>query len=120
MGQLARLDRPVRPPGELRDVHPLVPEPLAALDELALGHDRARIALLFERVGASHDALVASLPWQITHGDFSYGNILIADGVVTGMLDFEFSGPDIRAADLACAIYINIVRSEPSERWRTL
>src|SRR5207248_8190746 len=35
---LARLDRPVRPPGELRDVHPLVPEPLAAPDELALGH----------------------------------------------------------------------------------
>ena len=79
---LARLDRPVRAPGELRDVHPLVPDPFAALADVDLGTDRERIALLFERVAAAHDALATSLPRQIVHGDFSYGNVLVENGVV--------------------------------------
>ena len=35
----------------------------------------------------------------------------------SGIVDFEFSGPDLRAADLACAIYITVVRSSEAERW---
>jgi homoserine kinase type II len=114
---LARLDLPVRAPASLRDVHPLVPDPLAALDDLDLGAHRARIVDLFERLGATHEALVTSLPRQIVHGDFAFINVLINDGVVTGMLDFEFAGPDVRAADLAYAIYITVVRAAPGERW---
>ncbi len=114
---LARLDLPVRAPGTLRDVHPLVPDPLAALAELELGPHRERVTSLFERVAASHDTLATSLPRQIVHGDFGFINVLVEGGVVTGMLDFEFAEADMRAADLACAIYITIVRSPDAERW---
>src|SRR3954469_11332145 len=100
---LARLDRPVRPPATVRDVHGLVPDPLDGLDDL--DPEQRRLAReLIERVDASHDAMAASLPWQIVHGDFAYTNVLIADEKVTGFLDFEFASSDIRAADLATAM----------------
>ncbi len=114
---LARLDLPVRTPLTLRDVHPLVPDPLAALDDLDLGPHRERIVRLFDRVAATHGALAESLPRQIVHGDFGFINVLVDEGAVTGMLDFEFAEPDMRAADLACAIYIVVVRSSDEQRW---
>jgi Ser/Thr protein kinase RdoA (MazF antagonist) len=63
---------------------------------------------------------VSSLPLQIVHGDFGYINVLLDDDKVTGLLDFEFAGPDMRAADLACAIYITVVRTADAERWPML
>lgn len=114
---LARLDLPVRAPITLRDVHPLVPDPLAALDDLDLGAGRERVAALFDRVIASHGPLAESLPRQIVHGDFGFINVLVANGAVTGLLDFEFAEADMRAVDLACALYITIVRSRDAERW---
>jgi len=117
---LARLDLPVRAPIALRDVHPLVPDPTAALDDLDLGPHRAGTIALFDRVMTSHDALASSLPLQIVHGDFGYINVLLDDDKVTGLLDFEFAGPDMRAADLACAIYITVVRTPDAERWPML
>ncbi|MDQ2952477.1 MAG: phosphotransferase, partial [Chloroflexota bacterium] len=117
---LGRLDLPVRAPATIRDVHPLVTDPVDALDELDLGaaHDGAR--RLLEEVDAVHDALAGSLPRQIVHGDFAFINVLIDQGKVTGMLDFEFAGPDIRAADLATAMYITTVRSDEAQRWPVL
>ena len=117
---LARLDLPVRAPAALRDVHLLVPDPTAALDDLDLGPHRARTTELFERVVTSHDALVSSLPLQIVHGDFGYINVLLEDDKVTGLLDFEFAGPDMRAADLACAVYITVVRTPDAKLWPML
>lgn len=114
---LARLDLPVRAPKTLRDVHPLVPDPLTALEDLELGPRRARVMALFEHVLSTHGALAESLPRQIVHGDFGFINVLVRDGAVTGLLDFEFAEPDMRAADLACAMYITVVRSEDPERW---
>jgi len=35
-------------------------------------------------------------------------------------VDFEMAESDLRAADLACAIYITIVRAAPGERWAVL
>jgi homoserine kinase type II len=117
---LARLDRPVRAPAGIRDVHPLVLDPIAALDELDLG-ERYRVArAILERADESHTALVASLPRQIIHGDFAFLNVLIHDGAVSGMLDFEFASADMRAADLACALYVTTVRSSGPERWPLL
>jgi homoserine kinase type II len=68
-------------------------------------------------VSTTHDALAASLPRQIVHGDFGYINVLLENGTVTGLLDFEFAEADLRAADLACAIYITLVRSTPAGTW---
>src|SRR5439155_22894601 len=113
---LARLDLPVRTPITLRDVHPLVPDPMAALDDLDLGPYRAGTIELFDRIITSHDALASSLPLQIVHGDFGYINVLLEGDKVTGLLDFEFAEPDMRAADLACAIYITGVRTPDAQR----
>lgn len=117
---LARLDLPVRPPATIRDVHPLVPDPIDALDELDLGDQHEGARRLLEEVDAAHDALAGSLPRQIVHGDFAFINVLIDEAKVTGMLDFEFAGPDIRAADLATAMYIVTVRAPDAQRWPVL
>jgi homoserine kinase type II len=44
--------------------------------------------------------LYARLPRQIVHGDFDPSNVLFAADRVSGVLDFEFSGPDLRVVDL--------------------
>jgi Ser/Thr protein kinase RdoA (MazF antagonist) len=117
---LARVDLPVREPIALADVHALVPDPLTALDDLDLEPDRSRIAQLFERVVTATAMLSATLPAQIVHSDFAFPNALFDEKVVTGLVDFEMAEPDLRAADLACAIYITIVRAAPNDRWSVL
>ncbi len=49
-------------------------------------------------------ALMAQLPRQIILGDLNLSNILVDAGRVTGMVDFEFSGRDWRAMDLAVGL----------------
>jgi len=119
-GAFGRLDLPVRQPATLRDVHPLVPEPLAALDELDIGARADPVRAVLDRVIAEHDALVASLPRQLIHGDFAFPNTLVEARKVTGMLDFEFAGADHRAADVAGALYVIAVRSDPRQTWAVL
>jgi homoserine kinase type II len=117
---LGQLDLPVRAPATIRDVHPLVGDPFEAIEELDLGAGAVPVRALLEHVDATHDAIAGSLPRQIVHGDFAFINVLVQGGHVTGMLDFEFAGPDLRAADLACAMYITTVRGEPAKRWQLL
>lgn len=45
-----------------------------------------------------------ALPQQIIHGDFSCSNLLIADGRITGVLDYEFATRDLRAMELAVCL----------------
>lgn len=120
-GALARVELPVRPPSALGDVHPLVPDPLAAVDGLGLDPAaRAAVRAALERVLTEHGAIAGALPRQIVHGDFAYPNLLVDHGRATGLLDFEFAGPDVRAADLACAMYVTVVRGSERERWELL
>lgn len=116
----ARFDLPVRAPASLRDVHELVPDPHAAIEQLELGDRADQVRRLFERVDDAHEALASSLPRQIVHGDFAFPNLLVENGRVTGVVDFEFAGADLRAADLACALYIVAVRASPARRWAVL
>jgi Ser/Thr protein kinase RdoA (MazF antagonist) len=104
----------------IREAHPLVPEPIDALEELDLGERLPVTRRLFERVDAVHDPLVGSLPAQIVHGDFAYANVIVTDGRVTAFVDFEFAGPDVRAADLAAAMYVTAVRASDVARWPLL
>jgi Ser/Thr protein kinase RdoA (MazF antagonist) len=107
LGQLERFD--VRPPSfdrELRHVHPLVDDLDGAVRESGLPPDRlGPLRDTLDRTSELAVPLYASLPQQVTHGDFAFGNTLVRDGVVTGMLDFEHSGIDVRAMDLAVALY---------------
>lgn len=97
---------------DLTAVHRLVPD-IATLPELdAL--TRTEIA----RVQAEIVPIYPTLPRQITHGDFGLSNVLFRDGQVSALLDFEFSGDDVRAIDLATACYILTARRHGGESWR--
>lgn len=117
---LTRVELPVRAPARLDAVHPLVPDPGSAVDDLGLDvSTRDAVVAALDRVEIAHDPLDA-LPRQIVHGDFAFPNLLVEGRRVTGLLDFEFSGPDVRASDLACALYITIVRGAERDRWTLL
>jgi len=116
----ARFDLPVRAPARLQDVHALVPDPYDAIEELELGDRAAHLRGLFERVDAAHDALASSLPRQIVHGDFAFPNLIVDHGRLTGLVDFEFAGADMRAYDLAAALYVIGVRASAADRWTVL
>mmetsp|Transcript_15709 Transcript_15709/g.21623 ORF Transcript_15709/g.21623 Transcript_15709/m.21623 type:complete len:399 (+) Transcript_15709:82-1278(+) len=45
-----------------------------------------------------------TLPVQLIHGDLHYDNVLVQDGKVTGLLDFEFAAFDWRALELAICL----------------
>jgi len=98
-----------RPPafdGDVTRVHPLVDDLAEAVAESGLDLDRRRaLRRGLDRTAAFAPLLYASLPQQITHGDFAFGNTLVRNGRVTGLLDFEHSGTDVRAMDLAVALY---------------
>jgi homoserine kinase type II len=114
---LARLDavlaelnhfghRPPRFEGDLGRVHPLVDDIEGAVEDSGL--DAAQTTLLhsaLDRAGELAAPVYASLPRQVTHGDFAFGNTLVKDGVITGVVDFEHAGIDVRAMDLAAALY---------------
>lgn len=46
----------------------------------------------------------SSLPVQLIHGDLHYDNVLVQDGRVTALLDFEFASFDWRALELAIGL----------------
>ena len=45
-----------------------------------------------------------SLPVQLIHGDLHYDNVLVQNGKVTALLDFEFAAYDWRALELAIGL----------------
>jgi homoserine kinase type II len=88
--------------GTLDRIHPLVPDPCAAVADLPLaearqGRLRAILADLVEQV----PALYRTLPLQLCHCDYGPGNTLMLGDRVTGVIDWEFAGPDLRAIDVA-------------------
>lgn len=107
LGELHEFEH--RPPafdGDITRVHPLVDDLREAVAESGIEPDRADILMRdLERTAELAPLLYSSLPQQITHGDFAFGNTLVRNGRITGLLDFEHSGMDVRAMDLAVALY---------------
>ena len=55
--------------------------------------------------GLIHQGLDPILPGdEPTHGDFHEGQIFVADGAVSGILDIDTIGPGRRSDDLACMV----------------
>jgi homoserine kinase type II len=50
------------------------------------------------------EGVYQSLPIQLIHGDLHYDNVLVQDGKVTALLDFEFASFDWRAMELAICL----------------
>jgi homoserine kinase type II len=92
-----------RPPfGDLTRIHPLLPEPLGMLEQLPVEQQqRAQISRIVTDLAAALPELYQSLPQQIVHRDFDASNVLMVDEGVSGVLDFEFAGLDLRVYDLA-------------------
>jgi homoserine kinase type II len=91
----------------LNAIHPAVPD----LDELAadLGRELSSAETTwFARQVREIDARIrewrTKLPTQVIHCDFGPSNLLVENGTVTGILDFELAGLDLRAFDLAAAL----------------
>ena len=95
--------------GDLERVHPLVPDPLAAVGQLGLGEiARRRVARIVRALAETAPGLYGTLPRQLTHGDPGPGNMLQVEGRISAVLDFEFAGPDLRAVDAAVGWYWSI------------
>ena len=91
----------------LERVHPLVPEPLRAMDELGtLANKTTRFQIndILERVTADANGAWRALGAQLTHGDVIPGNILTEGERVSAILDFENCASNPRAMDLAGAL----------------
>lgn len=91
--------------GALEKVHPLVPDPLRLAETLPVSVEKQRrMAALLHEMTAKVPELYNTLPRQLIHRDYTKGNTLLADGNVTGVLDFEFCARDLRALDLAIGL----------------
>jgi len=114
LGNIERTDLPAPLfTGDLRAMHPAVTD-LADLDEVVGRAGREMV----ERASDSAGAIYASLPTQLIHGDFSFGNVLVRSGRVRGIVDFEHSGRDVRAMELAAGLSSVILRSPREVLWR--
>ena len=99
--------------GDLEAVHPAVSD-LAQLGP-AVG---APVMRLVARAAEIAQPTYASLPSQLIHGDFAFGNVLMRDGRVRGVLDFEFVGRDVRAMELAGGLALVVSKNAAGQLWR--
>jgi homoserine kinase type II len=66
--------------------------------------EQKQILGLLEKAQGFVSSLYQTLPQQIIHRDYDQSNILMEGNVVSGILDFEFCGPDLRVLDVAYAL----------------
>src|SRR5262249_47795620 len=79
----------------------LAPDADTALRELPVDSAAClRLVQLLHHVEEHVPTLYTTLPQQIIHGDFDPSNVLMEGDRILGLLDFEFSGQDLRVADL--------------------
>jgi Ser/Thr protein kinase RdoA (MazF antagonist) len=78
-----------------------VPDPLAAIEEMPLAPaERDRLRERYTWLRTALPPLYTTMPQQLCHEDFDPSNVLVAEGQVTGVLDFEFCTRDLRVVDL--------------------
>lgn len=85
----------------LADVHPELPNPIEAIRTDLHRDDVADMLLVVEEAW-----LQRTDGWdtQWIHGDYYPSNVLMADGEVSGVLDFESAGSGVRAMDVAVGL----------------
>jgi len=97
---LAALPAGPRPAGflwDLGDAARIIRERVEAIDDL-------RRRRLIERVVARCEAIAFhALPRQVVHNDLNDENILVGDGVISGVIDFGDAIETVRVAELAIA-----------------
>ena len=58
-----------------------------------------------------------SLPQQMIHGDFAFGNTLYKANRISAIIDFEFSGPAARVMDVSAGLKFSLRLEERSDPW---
>ena len=99
--------------GDLRAVHPAITD-LAQIEEIAGSAARE----FTESAAENATAIYRSLPTQLIHGDFSFGNVLVRTGRVRGVLDFEYAGRNVRALELGGALRNVLAKGNRDQLWR--
>ena len=99
--------------GDLRAVHPAITD-LAQIEEIVgpAGRD------FVEAAGENAMAIYRSLPMQLIHGDFAFGNVLVRAGRVRGVLDFEYAGRNVRALELGGMLRNVLAKGHREQLWR--
>lgn len=109
---------------QLQETHSAIPDPFR-LQPAFLGLPTVEpfaslLAWWREEVAALQaflDGPFLGLPRQVIHGDFVPSNTLHAGGRLTGIVDFEFAGPDARALDAASALYFCLRVWQKDDPW---
>lgn len=113
--ELAADVAPFSPSGDFEAWAGVEIDPANLIQELPLAkEEQEQILRLLEDTQAIAPSLYRALPQQIIHRDYDQSNILMECNEVTGILDFEFCGPDLRILDLAYAL-----SQWPSGWWNT-
>jgi homoserine kinase type II len=99
--------------GDLTAIHAAVTD-LAELGEVIGQPGREMV----ERAAESASPIYASLPMQLIHGDFGFGNVLVRAGRIRGIVDFEYAGRDVRAMELAAGLSSALARPTGDALWR--
>lgn len=99
--------------GDLRSVHRAISDP-AQVEQIAGTIARG----LVEAAAENAVPIYSSLPTQLIHGDFGLGNVLIRDGRVRGVLDFEYAGRNVRAMELGGALRNVLTKGNRETLWR--
>lgn len=85
--------------------HPAVKNIDEVIDELPTSLSKKQdLHRIFQRLDKELVHVYPSLQKQYIHGDYTPGNVLICDGRINGIIDFEFSCYDVRVMDLAIAL----------------
>ena len=92
----------------LAEIHPAVPDIddlIAELDRACPGHPGVRwLAASAPTAVAAYQRFCDTLPLQLVHGDFALSNVLLTDGAVSAVLDFDIAGIDLRVNDLTAGL----------------
>ncbi|MEP6694549.1 MAG: phosphotransferase [Chloroflexota bacterium] len=101
--------------GDLGAVHRAITD-LAQLEDVAGAAARE----LAETAGEHAAVIYGSLPTQLIHGDFAFGNVLVRSGRIRGVLDFEYAGRNVRALELAGALRNVLAKGNRERLWRAV
>ncbi len=91
--------------GQFETIHPLVPDPAGAFEQLPVEHGQIeQLRAIFELAEQQIASLYEKLPQQYLHRDYGPSNVLVEGQKITAILDFEFAGRDVRVLDLGIAL----------------
>lgn len=85
----------------LDDIHPEVSDPLVMVHSILALDDVPQLLVKIEGAWLER---TRQWPKQLIHGDFYPSNVLMVNASVSGVLDFEYSGPGHRAMDFAAGM----------------